>query len=141
MEENKAIERRFMEEVWNQGRLEVADELFATDVVVHNYPVPAPGVEGIKQVIAASRAGLPDTHMAMEDLVAEGDRVAVRWTYRGTHRHEFLGLPPTGKQIILTGMHIDRFAGGKIVERWVETDLRGMLQQLGSRPDATEAST
>ena len=96
-EQNKTLVRRVVEEVYNQGNLAVADELAASDLVVHQTSQEIRGREGAKQYVAALRAAFPDLHMTIEDQIAEGDRVVTRWTARGTHTGEFHGIPPTGK--------------------------------------------
>jgi steroid delta-isomerase-like uncharacterized protein len=134
-EANKAVIRRLNDEFWNEGKLDVVAEVFAADYIDHN---PAPGQtpdrEGFRQLTAAMRAALPDIHSTIEDLVAEGDVVAWRWSARGTHRGPLLGLPATGKPVTLTGITIDRIASGRIVERWHQEDNLGLLQQLGAIP-------
>ncbi|MGA9348792.1 MAG: DUF429 domain-containing protein [Anaerolineae bacterium] len=131
----KAIIRRWIEECYNKGNLAVADELVATDYVNHSAPLgQAPGLESEKQYAAMIRSAYPDFYMAIEDQIAEGDKVVTRYTARGTHKGEFLGIPPTGKQITVAGIHIHRIVGGKVVEGWSEFDQLGALQQLGVVP-------
>ena len=134
-EENKAIIRRLVEEFWNEGNADVMDEVFAADFVNHN---PAPGSvpnrEGTKQTNIAIRAAFSDSHTTIDDLIAEGDKVVWRWTFRGTHQGPLMGIPATGKQITFTGIVVDRMAGGRIVERWAQNDDLGMMQQLGVIP-------
>ncbi|MBM3134581.1 MAG: ester cyclase [Chloroflexi bacterium] len=138
-EENKAIVRRWVEECYNKGNLAVADELIATNYVNHSAPLgQAPGREGEKQYATMIRSAYPDFHMAIEDQIAEGDKVVTRYTARGTHKGEFMGIPPTGKEITVTGIHIHRIAGGKVVEGWSEFDQLGALQQLGVVPPLGE---
>src|SRR6516225_10482002 len=106
--ENKAVIGKFVEEVLNQGRLERADELVALDFVeLDPLPGQQPGREGLKQVIAAFRTAFPDIHWVIEEMVAEGDKVFSRFTWNGTHRGEFFGVPATGKQITVKGAVID----------------------------------
>jgi len=128
--ENKAIARRWSEEVWGQRNLAAIDELLAPDFTF-NYASPgvASDREGYKQTV--TMAPFADTECPVEDMVAEGDKVAVRWTWRGTHRGEFMGVAPTGKRVTITGISILRIVGGKIVEEWGEMDNLGMMQQLG----------
>ena len=134
-EENKALARRYVEEAINKGNLAVIDELTAADYVEHSpFPGQAPGIEGEKQLISMLRAAFPDLHSTIEDLIAEGDKVVLRATARGTHKGEFMGIPPTGKQVTVTEIHIIRFVGGKGVEHWGEVDMMGMMQQLGVAP-------
>jgi predicted ester cyclase len=131
-EENKAVVRRFTDEVWNTGNLAIIDELFASTWVGHDLPPGlAPGREGLKQMVGAFRAAFSDIRATVDDQIADGDAVAWRWTFQGTHSGAFMGIPPTSKRITLTGISIDRLAGGKFVERWDSADTLGMMQQLG----------
>ena len=138
-EHNKLLVRRVVEEVWNRGNYAVVDELAASDIVVHASTPDDDihGREGVKQFYAALRAAFPDLHFAVQDQIAEGDRVVTRWLARGTHTGTFQGMPPTGKQVQMGGIDIDRFADGKVVECWPNADELGMLQQLGALPEAT----
>ena len=133
VEENKALVRRFTEEFRNRGDLAVADELLAPNYVLHaGLGGDIHGPEGMKQDIVVARSAFPDLHITIDDMVAEGDKVASRWTIRGTHRgaHTQLGIAPTGKQVTGWGMSIDRIVGGKIVETWNRYDSLGLMQQL-----------
>ena len=134
-EENKALGRRWIEEIWNKGNLGVLDELATADFVFHWAP---PGVasnlEGYKQVVTMFRSAFQDMQVTVDDIVAEGDKVAVRWTGHSTHKGEFMGIPPTGKQVTTTGITISRTVGGKAVEEWNEMDMMGMMMQLGVVP-------
>ena len=133
-EENKTIMRRIFE-VFNTGNLAVADEVIAADVVDHQAPPGvAPGRAGFKQLITMFRTAFPDIQMTIEEIIAEGDRVVARSTMRGTHRGEFMGIPPTGKQFTVTSIDIVHIAGGQGVEHWGNSDDLGMLQQLGVIP-------
>ena len=133
-EENKAIARRAYE-IFSSGNLEALQEVIAPDLVDHNAaPGQAPGIEGTRQVLGMLRAAFPDLRLTPEDLIAEGDRVVARLMVTGTHQGEFQGLPPTGKQVTMSGIEIVRLAGGKAVERWGEFDILGLLQQLGAVP-------
>lgn len=131
-EENKAIIRRWNKEIWSKGKLAAIDEILATDFVF-NYPPPGvePDREVYKQIVKSYFVGFPDFKSTIEDMVAEGDKVAVRWTGRGTHKGEFMGIAPTGKKVTVTGISIIRIVGGKIVEEWTEMDNLGAMQQLG----------
>jgi steroid delta-isomerase-like uncharacterized protein len=126
--------RRLVEQLVNKGDMAVVDEIFASTFVNHS---PAAGTtpdrEGIKQLISMMRNAFPDYHNVIEDLIAEGDRVAVRVICRGTHRAEFMGIAPTGKSVEFSAVSIFRFADGKVVERWNNTDNLGLLQQLGGQ--------
>ena len=134
-EENKAMIRRIYEEAFNKGDLAVADELMATNYVFHGPGgMEFKGPEGFKQFVTMMRTAFPDLHVAIDDLVAEGDRVVHRVTVRGTHKGEMMGIAPTGKQVTITAITISRFAGGKEVESWPSLDQLGMLQQMGVVP-------
>jgi steroid delta-isomerase-like uncharacterized protein len=136
VEENKAIVRRATEELFNKNNLAVIEELYATNFVSHGTVTPevTPDREGYKQFVTMSHTALPDFHTTIEDMIAEGDKVVQRFTGRGTHKDEFMGIPPTGKQVTVTGIAIDRIAGGKIVENWVNMDMLGVMVQLGVVP-------
>lgn len=124
------------EEVWNTGELTIADEVFAPDFVNHDPSAPeVTDLASYKGFVAMVRSGMPDFHVTIDDMVTEGDEVAARWTASGTHRGEFLGIPPTGKHATWTGIAIYRFADGKIVEAWWSKDTLGLLQQIGVIPD------
>ena len=135
IEQNKALARRWSEEVWGKGNLATIDELFATNFVF-NYAPPgvSPDREGYKQTVTNMCAPFADIRGTIEDMVAEGDKVVVRWTWRGIHKGEYMGVAPTGKQATITGINILRIVGGKIVEEWGEMDMLGMMQQLGVFP-------
>ncbi len=139
-EENKALIRRIIEEIWNKGDLEAVDRYFAPDYVDHA-PLPgqAPGAEGYKQAAAAMREAFPDLRLTLEDILAEGDKVAFRYTMEGTHQGDFMGMPPTGKPFSVGGMIIGRIAEGKGVERWANLDTLGLMQQLGAIPSPEQA--
>lgn len=135
-EENKALLQRFYDEVFNEGNLDVVDELIAADAVEHE---EFPGLEGsgrevAKQFITIIRSAFPDVRVQAHDMIAEGDRVAARITFTGTHQGEFLGIPPTGKQVEVSTIDIIRVANGKMVEHWGVTDNLTMMQQLGVVP-------
>ncbi len=133
-EQHAALMRRHFVEHWNGGNPAVADEVYAPDFVAHGSPNPAIGPDGVRRFVADLRAAFPDLHYTIEDLIATDDKVVVRWTMRGTHRGELMGLPPTDKAVALTGISINRFAGGKSVESWDQTDIFGLLGQLGIIP-------
>ena len=133
-EQNKDVVRRFLEEVWNAGNLDVVDELIAPDYVNHTDPGQPPGPEGVKPLVTQFRSAFPDVHNAIEDVVAEEDRVAVRVTLVGTHTGEWTGRPPTGSAFSVEGMRLYRLTGGKIAEMWSATDSLTMLRQLGVIP-------
>jgi steroid delta-isomerase-like uncharacterized protein len=133
-EQNKTLMRRAVEEVWNQGNVDLLNELLASDFIIHAPQAEINGREGAKQYLAMLRGGFPDILFTIEDQFADGDRVMTRWTARGTHKGAFQGIPPTGKQVRLAGTDIDRIANGKVVECWTSTDDLGLLQQLGVLP-------
>ncbi len=139
-EQNKLQARRFFEEAWNRGDLAVLDEILAGDYVGHAPTGDIHGREGGKQLIVGGRRGFPDIHFTIEDELAEGDRVAFRWTSHGTHLGEFQGIPPTGKPMVTTGMSICRVASGKLIETWTNGDMLSMLQQLGVIPAPGQSS-
>jgi len=131
---NKALIRRFYEEVWNNGHLDVADEVFSEDYVRHDLrPTQAlPGPAGQKKVARDFRAAFPDLVYTLDLLLAEGDLVAARWTMEGTNTGQWGDVPPSGKHIQFSGVNIFRFAGGKVVEIWNHRDDLGVAQQLGA---------
>jgi len=133
VEENKAMLRRMYEEIHNKGNMAAADEFVANNFVDHNPPGPGvpPGPEGIKQGLGMFRAAFPDFHATVEDMIVEGDKVVVRLTITGTHKGELMGIAPTGKQFTIGVIDIARIAQGKMVERWGQEDMLGMMHQLG----------
>ena len=134
-EANMAMTRRFADEVMNRGNLRVLDELCAPNVVDHSMPPGFPaGIAGVKQMVTMYRSAFPDMRATIEDLIAEGDKVVARWSATGTHRGELMGIPATGKRVAVTGIGIDRFAGGKMVEHWEIYDQLSLMQQLGVVP-------
>ena len=141
-DENKGIARRFIEEAFNKGNLDVLDELIAPDYVTHDPLVPPdlpPGPEGVRQLVSMYRSAFPDVRLTVEDQVAEGDKVVTRWSGRGTHDGDFVGVPATGKQGTTTGISLERISGGKIAETWVNWDTLGLMQQLGAIPEPATA--
>jgi steroid delta-isomerase-like uncharacterized protein len=136
-EENKALVRRYFEEIWDKGNLGLLDELFATSFVRHG-PTGTEGevrgLEGFKGLVSMYRSAFPNLQIPIEDLVAEGDRVVTRWTARGTHQGELMGNTPTGNQLTVTGILIDRISSGKIEEEWVDYDTLHFMQQIGAVP-------
>ncbi len=134
-EANKALVRRFEEEVWNGRNPSRVDEFFAASHVFRAAGNPPLDREGHRTMIGHFQRAFPDGRNTTDDLIADEDRVAQRWTYRGTHRGVFQGIPPTDRQVTLTGISIWRVEGGKIVESWHELDTLGLMQQLGGIPD------
>ena len=133
-EDNKALVRRFYEEVINQRNLDLVDELCTTTHVYHNPPTTLHGREEFKQLLSVYITAFPDARFTVEDEIAEGERVASRYTFRGTHQGELMGIPPTGKPVTVTGMIINRIVNGQSEEGWLNFDALGMLQQLGVIP-------
>jgi steroid delta-isomerase-like uncharacterized protein len=133
---NKAIIHRYFEEWANHGNAAVADELIATNLVLRNPPAVIRSLEDYKTVMAKFHAAFPDAHYTVEDQIAEGDQVVVRWTLRATQATEYQGHPPNGKTMTVTGISIFRLAGGKIQEITVNMDRLGQMEQLGWLPAA-----
>ena len=130
-EENKEIVRRY-QEAYNTANYDELDKLVAADILTPNMISNMPhGLEGAKLVHQKTLIGMPDYHTAIEDLIAEGDKVAARVRITGTHTGDFYGIPPTGKHIDLTGIYIVRIVNGKIVEHWGEENGVTVLRQLG----------
>ena len=136
VEQNRAISRHFAEELFNQGKLSVADELIASDAIDHNEPPGTNCREHFKNVARMLRGAFPDLHMQVEDLVAEGDRVALRITISGTHNGPapFAGIPPSGKSFKIQQMRFARFANGQMTDSWAVIDMFSWMQQLGAMP-------
>lgn len=136
---NENLVRRWFQ-VWNTGDLAIAEEIFATDFVNHDPNRPeATDFENYKAWVVENRTAFPDFHVEVHDMIAEGGKVASRWTVTGTHKGVFSGVPPTGRQVTVTGMNIHRLADGKIEEAWWSYDMFGMLQQLGVIPPMPDA--
>ena len=134
-EQNRALILRLYSEVFTRWNLDVVDEIIAPEFVGHEMPPGTPaGPAGFKQFYGWLRTSFPDLRYVVDDVIAEGDKIVVRWTWRCTHKGEFMGIPATGKRATVTGMAIYRVAGDKCVERWVELSLLGLLQQLGAVP-------
>ncbi len=137
--ENSALVRRFIEEIFNQGNLEVAEEILAPDYQHHDPTTGqfGSGIEGFKQMISLYRQAF-DLQIVLEDQVAAEDKVVDRWTGHGTHQGEFMGMAPTGRKITATGISIHRIADGKIAETWNNYDALGIFQQLGIIPEQSK---
>ena len=134
-EAHKAIIRRWYEEVWNQKNLALLDDLYTPTWVGH-FPqgLELRGPADHQRFGAVFMAAFPDAAYTVEELLAEGDRVASRYSVQATHRGGLRGIPPTGKEIVSTGINIHRLVGGRIVEQWSQYDMLGLLQQLGAIP-------
>ena len=134
MEQNKAVVRRWFQ-AFNDRDWAAEEAARSADFAAHVPGAPAPlDGDGWKSFIAAFSAGFPDFRLVLEDVLAEGDRVAARWTFRGTHGGEFLGMAPTGKPVSMSAVEVNRVADGKVAEHWVVLDQLGLLQQLGAIP-------
>jgi steroid delta-isomerase-like uncharacterized protein len=138
-EANAAAARRVTDEAFNQGRMEVFDEICSPDVVSHDPAEPGDvrGIEAHKERVRGYRTAMSDLEVVFDDLIVTGDKVVTRWTARGTNDGELMGMPATGKSVEITGISIDRFdADGKLVETWDQWDNAGFLTQLGLSPEA-----
>jgi steroid delta-isomerase-like uncharacterized protein len=136
-EQNKALVKRWFEEVWNQGREATIDELFDTSSIAHGLgetDAIVRGPDAFKPFVRNLRSSFPDLHIRVDDLVAEDDRVAVRVSLEGTHHGNGLGIAPTGRRVRVSGILIVRFANGRIAEGWNCWDKLGLMQQLEAVP-------
>ena len=139
-EQNKATVRRFYKEAFGKGNLDILDEVTTDDFIAHapsepGHDAETQDTERLKQEIARNRSAFPDLEFTIEDMVAEGNKIALRWSATGTHEGKLMDLPPTGKQVRLSGMNFLHFRDGKIAEDWVLWDSMGMMQQLGMVPE------
>lgn len=132
--DNKTVARRLIEEVFNEGNLDLVDELIAPGFIHHdpNARHYGPGPGGFKHLLGHYRASIPDLNITLEDQIAEGDMVVDRWTATGTHTGELMGIPPTGNPIATTGISIHRIVDGQITETWNSYDAVSMLEELGA---------
>lgn len=136
-QENKTLADRFHLDLFQHGDLAAADELLSPEFAWHGGMAPPPGNPGpvgAKQVASAVVTAFPDRRITHEDIVAEGDRVVIRWKMTGTHQGDLMGIAPTGKSVTVTGFDEFRVADGKIAELWQEVDMLGLMQQLGALP-------
>jgi steroid delta-isomerase-like uncharacterized protein len=142
-EENKAIVRQQEEELFTQGNLDATDEVYAPDYVGHDpsNSEEVRGLEAAKRAASDYRQAFPDLRVTVEDLIAEGDRVAARLRFRGTHLGELDGIAPTGRRVDCTGIVISRIEEGKIAEDWANFDDLGMMRQLGLIPKPGQRPT
>jgi steroid delta-isomerase-like uncharacterized protein len=134
-ETNKLIMRRFTEFI-NTASEKLAEELISSDAIFHvpGRPEPMRGPAGYLTIIGMMRGGFPDIQWTLEDMIAEGDKVAARFTMRGTHKGVFFGIPSTGKKIAVQAMNFYRLSGGKFIEEHGQPDMLGLLQQIGAVP-------
>jgi predicted ester cyclase len=133
-EQNKKVFERVIEEAYSKGNVAVLDEAFAPNFVEHQAGIAPPTAEGVKRSIGFIRGAFPDMKLTIEEMIASGDRVWARLTGRGTHQGPFLGIPPTGKSIVITVMDECRFENGQIVEHWGVADQLAVMAQLGALP-------
>ena len=140
IEENKAIVRRFFEELLSTDNFAVADELLSPDFRFYFAGSPvAMDLESYMEFLVARRAAFPDRRFIVEDMIGEGDKVSARFTMRGTHKGEFRGIAPSGTELTMTGIDMIRISEGKLVEDRVEVDQLGMMQQLGAETSPQQA--
>ena len=137
-EENKALVYRYCE-AWNKHNVAAMEEFYAPDFVVHG-PAAFGDMDRarVKQTYTAFFPAFPDVHTTLEDVIAEGDKVVYRVTIRGTHRGDFMGNPPTGKQVSWTAIEIERIEDDRFVEGWTNSDDLGLMQQLGAIPQMAQ---
>ena len=131
------IVRRYFEEIWDRGDLDIVDQLFSPDFVRHGPALEGGdvrGPEGLKQLVRLYRGSFPDLKVPIDEQITEGNVVVTRWTAHGTHQGELLGTAPTGRRATVPGMLMDRIAGGRIAEEWASYDALRMLQELGAIP-------
>ena len=135
-EENKTLARRWAD-IFNQDNLDLVEEIYASDFVLHDPAMPEDlrGVEGAREFYSMYISAFPDTEITIEDQVAEGDTVATRWTARGTHEGELMGVPRSGNRVEVPGMTLSRIEGGKIAEEWNNYDALGLMQAIGAIPE------
>jgi steroid delta-isomerase-like uncharacterized protein len=134
--ENKSLARRALDELWTKGNLAAVDQLYSEKCVFHDLGSPDDirGRDGLKQFARMYRTACPDLQCTVEDVVAEGDKVAVRWVSRGTHKGDLMGIAPTGKQVTFRGIQMLRISKGKIEEEWAGFNTLGALQEIGAVP-------
>ena len=133
-EQYKTLARRWFEDLFSRGNLDAANEILSAEFVDHLTHEDERGLEELKHYVGIYRNAFPDIQDIVEDIVAEGDKVVVRWMSSGTHQGEFMGVAPTGRHVTFTGMRLFRIADNKIVESWVNIVERGLLEQLGAVP-------
>jgi steroid delta-isomerase-like uncharacterized protein len=132
LEANKAVVRRFIDEIFLKGDFSAVDELLTEDFAAHTWGPMPPGRDGLKQAIERVSKGISDPSMTIDDVVAEGDRVAVRLTSSATHTGEFMGMPASGRRYEIGEIHIFRLRDGRVSEHWHQADFLGMMKQLGA---------
>ena len=141
-EQNKAVVRRLFEDHWNAKNPALVSELFGPTVSLHTPDGALTGLDGASFLLQAYATAFPDFHLTIDDLVADGDKVVVRWTFTGTHRGPFADVPATGKRVnVPNGIAIYRLAGGKVGEGHLAWDKYALLQQLGVLATSSAAGT
>lgn len=134
-QKHEDVVRGFYEAVFNKGDQAALNDLVAADFVDHNpFPGQGPDREGLRQFVQTFRGPLPDLRVEIQDMIAQGDKIAVRWTARATHKGDFLQIPATGKQVTISGIDIMRIADGKIAEHWGHQDQLGFVREIGVLP-------
>ena len=141
LEDNKDIARRFIQRVFVEADPAAVDELASEDFTPHSWGDMPPGRESLKAAQQRVTQGLADARMTIEDVIAEGDRVAVRLVSHGRHEGQFMGMPASGKQYSISETHIFRIADGKVAEHWRDADMLGLMRQLGALPGTKDAKT
>ena len=130
--ENKALAKRIVQEIWNKGNLEFADEIvapnYADNVAGDGSPI---GPDGFKQAVVGIRSAFPDIYITIDDMISEDDKVALIWTFTGTHKGELMGIEPTDKKVKVSGMYLYKFKDGKLVERSGTRDMFSLMKQVG----------
>jgi predicted ester cyclase len=138
IEENKVIIQRMFEDFFQRGNLASADNFIATNITYHPFPATFPaGPDGFRFVFKMLSSSFPDQHIAIDDIIAEGDKVVVRSTFSSTQTGPLMGFPPTGKHCTQAQISIFRLANGKVIEYWFNADDLGMIRQLGLLPGLT----
>jgi steroid delta-isomerase-like uncharacterized protein len=138
-EENKALASGWAD-IWNQRNLDLVEEIYAPDYVNHDLTMPEDvrGIGAVREFYSRYQSAFPDAEITIEDQVAEGDKVVTRWTGRGTHKGELMGVPPSGNRVEVAGITISRIEGGKVAEEWDSYDALGLMQQIGAIPELGE---
>ena len=138
---NKELVRRFYKEVYGDWNMALVDEVVSPQFTSHDWPKDGPtGPQAFRDYYSAIRSAVPDARYEVDDLIAEGDRVVVRWRLLGTHKGDFRGIAPTGRAIALKGIAIYRLEGGKLMERWVVSDLHGLLEEIQGSSQASRGA-
>ncbi len=145
-ESNEAVIRRLIDEAWNQGKMDVVDELMADNFIHHDPTDPSrQSREDYKRWVTETRNALPDFKVTIDDMFSSGEQVATRWTVHGTHQGELVSpmgnIPASGNHVTINGITIGRFQDGKMVEDWHHADTLGFMMQLGAIPAPGQVST